>query len=141
MQSEAELNEISRKVIGAAIDVHRALGPGLLESSYQACLAYEMAQRGLRFRQQVELPLIYKEVHLDCGYRLDFVVEDSVVVELKAIDDLLPVHEAQLISYLKLGHYHLGLLLNFNVKVLKNGIRRFVNELNYSAASAGSAVK
>jgi GxxExxY protein len=136
MKSEAELNEITRKIIGAAIEVHRALGPGLLESSYQACLAYELAQRDLKFRQQVELPLIYKEVHLDCGYRLDLVVEDAVVVELKAIDGLLPVHEAQLISYLKLGDYRLGLLINFNVKILKKSVRRFVNELMTSAVSA-----
>ncbi len=141
MKSEAELNEITRQIIGAAIEVHRALGPGLLESSYQACLAYELAQRGLSFRQQVELPLAYKEVKLDCGYRLDLLVEEAVVVELKAIEGLTSVHEAQVISYLKLGKYRVGLLINFNVKVLKNGVRRFVNELKTSAVSAGSAVK
>ena len=140
MKSEKELNDITEKIIGAAIEVHRALGPGLLESAYESCLAYEMLQRGLQFEQQRPLPVIYKEVRLDCGYRLDFLVESAVVVELKAIDALAPIHQAQVISYLKLGGFHLGLLLNFNVRVLKDGIRRIANDLHPSAVSAVSAV-
>ena len=141
MRAEAELNEITEKIIGAAIEVHRALGPGLLESAYESCLAFELLQRGLHFEQQKPLPIIYKQVRLDCGYRLDFVVEESVVIELKAIDSLAPVHQAQVISYLKLGRYPLGLLLNFNVKVLKDGIRRIAGDSKFSVVSVGSVVK
>ena len=121
------LNAITHEIIGGAIDVHRALGPGLLESAYEACLAFELTERGLEVAQQAPLPVVYKDVRLDCGYRLDLLVEDAVVVELKAVSKILPIHEAQLLSYLKLSGCKVGLLINFNVKVLKNGIRRMVN--------------
>jgi len=120
-------NEITQKIIGAAMKVHRALGPGLLESAYAACLAYELGQEGLQFEQQKPLPLIYREVKLDCGYRLDLLVEGRVVVEIKAIDALLPLHTAQLLSYLRLSGCKVGLLINFNVKMLKDGVRRVVD--------------
>ncbi len=113
-------------VIGLAIEVHRVLGPGLLESAYEECLCYEFAQNGIAFRRQVPLPVTYKEVRLDCGYRMDVVVEESAVVELKTVERILPVHEAQLITYLKLSGLRRGLLLNFNSAVLKDGIRRIV---------------
>ncbi len=125
--TEVELNEISGWVIGAAIAVHRELGPGLLESAYEACLMYELQQRGLRVEQQVYQPVIYKGLKLDCGYRLDLVVEDQVIVELKAVSAILPIHEAQLLTYLKLRKLRLGLLINFNVPLLKNGIKRLLN--------------
>ena len=121
------MNQISEEVIGAAIDVHRAIGPGLLESAYEACLAFELVERGLMVEQQKAMPVKYREVSLDVGYRLDMLVEGTVVVEIKAVSRLEPVHEAQLLSYLKLSGCRLGLLINFNVKVLKNGIRRLVN--------------
>jgi GxxExxY protein len=117
---------LSREIISAAIEVHRALGPGLLESAYQACLSRELELHRLLFRQQVELPVVYKDVKLDCGYRIDFIVEERVVVELKAVEGLLPVHQAQLLTYLRLSGMRIGLLINFNVPVLKDGIRRRV---------------
>lgn len=140
MDSE-DLNRITESVIGAAIEVHRALGPGLLESAYEACLSFELTQRGLKVEQQKPLPVIYRGVKLDCGYRLDLVVEDAVIVEIKAVDRLAPIHEAQLLSYLRLSGYKVGLLLNFNVRVLKYGIRRLVNNFPDSAFSVPSAVK
>ena len=109
-----------------AIEVHRALGPGLLESAYEECLAHEMKLRGLNFERQVPLPVSYKGVKLDCGYRLDFLVEISVVLELKAVEVVQPIQEAQLLTYLKLGGWKLGLLMNFNVSVLKDGICRMI---------------
>ncbi|HEC36572.1 MAG TPA: GxxExxY protein, partial [Anaerolineae bacterium] len=112
----------------AAIEVHRALGPGLLESAYEACLTFELAQRGLQVERQRPLPVVYQEVKLDCGYRLDLLVEEAVIVEVKAVDRLMPIHQAQLLSYLKLSGCKVGLLINFNVKVLKDGIRRMVND-------------
>ncbi len=118
--------ELTEKIIGAAIEVHRALGPGLLESAYQACLARELTLRGLLFEKEKPLPVIYKDVQLDCGYRLDFVVAQKVILELKAVETLLPVHEAQLLTYLKLTGCRVGLLINFNVPVLIDGIRRRV---------------
>ena len=121
------LNEITEAIIGAAIEVHRVLGPGLLESAYEACLAFELAQRGLRVEQQKPLPVVYREVKLDAGYRLDLVVEDTVIVEIKAVDRLERIHEAQLLSYLRLSGYRIGLLINFNVTLLKNGLKRIVN--------------
>ena len=127
------LNQLTDRIIGAAIDVHRALGPGLLESAYEACFAFEMAQRGLRFEQQKPLPVVYRDVRLDCGYRLDFLVEDVVIVELKAVDSLSPIHVAQLLSYLKLSGHTVGLLINFNTTVLKKGIRRLVNNFTEEA--------
>jgi GxxExxY protein len=141
MANGSELNAITEKIVGAAMEVHRALGPGLLESAYEACLAFELRERSLGVETQVSLPVIYKGVKLDCGYRLDLIVEGVVVVEVKAVEKLNSVHDAQLISYLKLGNWHVGLLLNFHSLVLKNGIRRLVNAFPDSATSAFSAVK
>jgi GxxExxY protein len=118
--------ELSGQIIGAAIEVHRALGPGLLESAYQVCLAHELSLRGIPFEREKALPIEYKGVRLDCGYRLDFVVSGKVVVEIKAVDALHPVHEAQLLTYLKLTNCKVGLLINFNVRVLKDGVKRMV---------------
>ena len=123
------LNEITEQIIGAALAVHRALGPGLLESAYEACLVHELAERGLTVERQKTLPVVYRGVHVDCGYRIDLLVEELVVVELKAVTKLDPIHEAQLLSYLKLSGCHVGLLINFNVQMLKQGIRRMVNGL------------
>ena len=131
------MRELTANIIGAAIEVHTALGPGLLESTYEECMAREMQLRELRFERQVPLPVAYKGVKLDCGYRLDFVVDRAVVVELKAVDTLRPIHEAQLLTYLRLGGWTVGLLINFNVPVLKHGIRRVV--LNHRDVSASSA--
>jgi GxxExxY protein len=122
-----ELNEISEKIIGAAIQVHRTLGPGLLESTYEACLKYELEKRGLKIQSQVGLPVIYDGMKIDLGYRLDILVEDAVIIELKAVTTIIPLHEAQLLSYLKLSGKHLGLLINFNVTLLKDGITRRIN--------------
>ncbi|MFI5173924.1 MAG: GxxExxY protein [Terriglobia bacterium] len=119
-------NEITHEIIGAALEVHRALGPGLLESAYEECLSYELNLRKIPFVRQHPLPLAYKGKRLDCGYRLDMVVLDSVVVEIKAVESILPIHEAQLLSYLKIGGWKIGLLLNFNVAIFKDGIRRRV---------------
>jgi len=129
LKEEERFNQITEQIIGAAIEVHRALGPGLLESAYEACLAFELVQRGLKVERQKPLPLVYKQVELDCGYRLDLFVEESVIVEVKAVDQSAPIHQAQLLSYLKLSDCKVGLLINFNVKLLKNGIRRVVNNL------------
>lgn len=118
------LNQITEKIIGCAIEVHRGLGPGLLESAYEECLCFELMQISMKFERQVPLPVVYKGVKLDCGYRMDLVVENLVIVEIKAIANILPVHEAQVLSYLKLNNKPLGLLLNFHVSVLKNGITR-----------------
>ena len=125
----AVFNDCSNDIIGAAVAVHRALGPGLLESTYEACLVYELVQRGLKVEQQKALPVRYRGVYLDCGYRIDLLVEDSVIVELKAVEKLEPIHEAQLLSYLKLSGVKVGLLINFNVEVLKNGLKRRVLDL------------
>ena len=122
--TEAQRNALTDMVIGAAIEIHRALGPGLLESAYETCLCHEFGQRRIHFQRQLELPVVYKNISLDCGYRIDVVVEKQLVLELKAVEKLLPVHEAQLLTYLKLTGLHTGLLLNFNVPMLKNGIRR-----------------
>ena len=123
------LNELTEAIIGSAMEAHRALGPGLLESTYEMCLCRELSIHGLRFERQVPIAVEYKGVKLDCGYRADVVVEDSVLVEIKAIDSLLSIHEAQLLSYLKLGGWKIGLLINFNVELLKHGLRRRVLEL------------
>ena len=123
-KSIAEINQITQRVIGAAIEVHRQLGPGLLESSYRECLCRELLLRGIPFEREKPLPLEYKGIHLGCGYRVDLLVDQSVVVEIKAIEALAPIHEAQLLTYLRIGGWRLGLLINFNVAVLKNGIRR-----------------
>jgi len=118
--------EITEKVLGAAIEVHKHLGPGLLESTYEACLCHEFAIRGLSFQQQVQLPLEYKGLRLDAAFRLDLVVEGKIIIELKSQESLLPVHEAQLMTYLKLTGMRVGLLLNFNVPIMKDGIIRRV---------------
>ncbi|MEX2218153.1 MAG: GxxExxY protein [Phycisphaerales bacterium] len=118
--------KLTEAIIGAAIDVHRELGPGLLESAYDACLAHELTNRGIAFERQVVLPLVYKGQRVDCGYRLDFLVQDEVVIETKACDQLAPIHEAQLLTYLRLSRKRVGLLINFNERVLKSGIRRRV---------------
>lgn len=140
MNDKDRLDLITRRIIGAAIEVHRRLGPGLLESAYEACLAYELRNLGFKVEQQKPLPIQYKDVRLDCGYRLDIVVDDSVVVEIKSVEHLAPIHDAQLLSYLRLSRQKVGLLINFNVRILKNGLRRIVNEFPDSAISAGSAV-
>ncbi len=128
MTEKQTYDTLTGRIIGAGIRVHQALGPGLLESAYEACTtAWELVQEGLKVETQKPLPLIYKSVHLDCGYRLDMLVEGIVIVEFKAVEMILPIHEAQLMSYLKLSGCKVGLILNFNVKVLKDGIKRFVN--------------
>ena len=124
-----KLSAITEEIIGAAIAVHRALGPGLLESAYEACLAYELAERGMAVERQKGLPVSYRGVTVDCGYRIDLLVEGLVVVELKVVKRLEAIHEAQLLSYLKLSGCRVGLLTNFNVRMLKEGIRRMVNSL------------
>lgn len=121
-----KINEVSNRIIGAAVEVHRALGPGLLESTYEESLAKEFSLRNIPFERQKTLPVEYKGARLDCGYRLDFLVADMVVVELKAIESLLPIHTAQVLTYMKLGNWQAGLLLNFNVRLLKDGIKRLV---------------
>ena len=141
MTDSHRLNSITEQIIGAAMEVRRAVGPGLLESAYEACLVFELRQRGLKIEQQKPLPVIYKDVKLDCGYRLDIVVDDLVIVEVKALEKVNSVHEAQLLSYLRLYGCHLGLLLNFHVAMLKHGIRRVVNEFPNSAISASSVIK
>jgi GxxExxY protein len=117
---------LTSKIIGAAVEVHRSLGPGLLESAYEHCLAHELTLRGIPFERQVMLPVLYKGVNVDCGFRIDLLVEREVVVEVKAVEALHPLHQAQLLTYLKLGGWRVGLLINFNTGVLKEGIRRMV---------------
>ena len=122
-------NEISNIIIGSSIEVHKQLGPGLLESAYQTCLSYELNSRSLQTIRELPMPVEYKEVKLDHGYRIDILVENKVVIEVKAVEAITPVHEAQLLTYLKLGNYKLGLILNFHVSMMKNGIKRMVNNL------------
>jgi GxxExxY protein len=131
------MRRLTEKIIGAAIEVHTALGPGLLESTYEECMAREMQLGGLEFERQVPLPVAYKGMKLDCGYRLDFLVARAVVLELKSVDAVRPIHEAQLLTYLRLGGWTVGLLMYFNVPVLKHSIKRVV--LNYQEPSAPSA--
>jgi len=119
-------NEITHEIIGAAMEVHKRLGPGLLESAYEECLSHELRLRNLRVEQQLGVPVVYKEVKLECGYRLDLLVEGRVVVELKSIVGLAPIHEAIILTYLRLSGHKIGLLINFNVTVLKDGVRRFI---------------
>lgn len=121
-----EFDRLSNQVIGCAIEVHRALGPGLLESAYEQCLAHELTLAGIPFKLQQPLPVTYKDVQLDCGYRMDVLIDDQLIVELKSTDQLTPVHQAQLLTYMKLYRAQTGLLINFNVELLKNGIKRFV---------------
>jgi len=122
-------NEISKKIIGAAIEVHKQLGPGLLESSYEICLAYELKQHGLAFQTQVALPVVYKDVKLEAGYRIDIIVENKVIIEIKAVDALADIHTAQVLTYLKLRELKLGLLINFNSLRVIDGVKRIVNNL------------
>ena len=140
MDEQDRLDQITRRIIGAAIEVHKALGPGLLESAYQACMAFELRERGLHVQEQEPLPVTYKNVHLDCGYRMDVVVESLIVVEIKAVEQLAPIHQAQLLSYLRLSGKRVGLLINFHARILKQGLKRIVNEFPDSAVSAYSAV-
>jgi GxxExxY protein len=126
--SMEELNKITEAIIGAAIEVHKHLGPGLLESAYRECLRYELLQRGYAALQEVPLPLIYKGLKLNCGYRPDLLVNDAVIVEVKSVSDLAPIHDAQLLSYLKISGGKIGLLFNFNVRILtRGGIKRLAN--------------
>src|SRR6184192_4115633 len=133
----AELNQITRAIIGAAIEVHRQLGPGLLESSYRECLCRELVLRAIPFEREKPLPLEYKGIHLGCGYRLDLLVAGAVVVEIKSVEALAPIHDAQLLTYLRIGGWRVGLLINFNVAVLKTGIHRRI--LGYELTQAASA--
>lgn len=120
-------NEIATKVIGLAIEVHRALGPGLLENAYEECLFYKINNSGLRAEKQKPMPLVYEGVRLECGYRIDIVVENKLVIEVKSVDAVHPIHLAQTLTYLRLGDYRLALLINFNVEMLRDGIRRVIN--------------
>lgn len=124
-----DINKTTESVIGAAIEVHRHLGPGLLESAYEECLCEELLLRKIPFKRQVVLPVTYKDKKLDIGYRIDLLVNDEVVVELKTVESVLPIHEAQTLTYMRLGNWQVGLILNFNVTVLKNGIKRLVHKL------------
>ena len=123
---DKETNELAYKVIGCAYKVHRSLGPGLLESVYEACLCYELDKENLKYEKQKELPVIYDEKKIDCGYRLDILVESKVIIELKSVEKLLPIHTAQVMTYLRLSKVHLGLLINFKEINLQSGIRRYV---------------
>jgi GxxExxY protein len=128
-KTETREDLLSNEIIGAAIEVHRHLGPGLLESAYEECICQELGERGVRFERQKSLPVTYKGTNLDCGYRLDLVVDGLVILELKAVDRLEPIHTAQLLTYLKLSELKLGLLVNFNVQFLRTGVKRIVNNL------------
>ena len=120
-----EINKITEKIIGCAIEVHKCLGPGLLESAYEECLAFELNNAGLTVKRQSPVPVIYKEIKLDCGYRIDILVENTVLIELKTVDAFNPVHEAQILTYMKFSEKRIGLLINFNVTLLKNGLKRY----------------
>lgn len=122
-------NELSNKIVGSAIEVHRELGPGLLESTYEECLCHELSLNQIPFERQATLPVVYKGVRLDCGYRVDIIVDKKVILELKSVAEIQPIHRAQLLTYLKLSGLKLGMLLNFNVLLMKDGINRFVNNL------------
>jgi GxxExxY protein len=124
-----DVNKTTEVIIGAAIEVHRLLGPGLLESTYEECLSEELLLRKIPFKRQIALPVVYKTKKLDIGYRIDLLVNDEVVVELKTVESILPIHEAQTLTYMKLGGWKVGLILNFNVTILKNGIKRLVYKL------------
>ena len=124
-------NDLSTIIIGCALDIHKELGPGLLESAYQECLFYELQNKGLKVVKEKAMPLMYKDVHINCGYRVDLLVEDKVVVELKSVDELNDIHLAQTLTYLKMGDFKLGLLINFNVSLLKSGVKRIINGVIY----------
>jgi len=121
-----EFDKLSNRVIGCALEVHRHLGPGLLESTYEQCLAHELKMSGIPFKLQYPLPVEYKGIKLDCGYRIDMLIDDAIIVELKSLDKILPIHQAQLLTYMKLSSISIGLLINFNVKLIKTGIKRMV---------------
>ncbi len=127
-QSFTELNLLSQHVLDTAFLVHTALGPGLLESAYEHCLCYELDKHNVQVRRQVQLPVVYGEIEIDAGYQIDMLVENRIIVEIKAVDRLLPIHEAQLLTYLKLANKQIGLLINFNVRSLKNGIKRMIHD-------------
>ena len=132
--TETQRDPLTNAITGAAIEVHRTLGAGLLESAYEECLCFELSSVGLKFRRQVPVPVRYKTVNLDCGYVLDLLVEDCIIIELKTVEKLLPIHEMQLLTYLRLTGRHVGLLMNFRERTLKSGLRRIVN--NFSDPSA-----
>ncbi|PKB78194.1 MAG: GxxExxY protein [SAR202 cluster bacterium Io17-Chloro-G9] len=138
MTDRTQVDQLTDIIIGSAIEVHRALGPGLSESAYESCLVFELRERGLKVEQQEPLPVVYRQVKLDCGYRLDLLVEETVIVEVKAVDRLAPFHQAQILSYLKLSGLAVGPLINFNVRLLKQGVRRVVNGLPESPRSLRS---
>jgi GxxExxY protein len=122
-----DVNELANRIIGLAIKVHKSLGPGLLESSYKECLYYEIVKNGLIVEKEKPMPLIYEEIKLDCGYRIDLLIENKLILEIKSVAELSDIHLAQTLTYLRLGQYKLGLLINFNVKLLKDGIKRVIN--------------
>jgi len=122
-----DLNDLSYKIIGCAIEVHKILGPGLLESAYQKCLIFELEKGGLLVKKEVSLPIVYKEIELEQGYRIDLLINNKIVIELKTVESFTDVHTAQVLTYLKLGKFPLGLLINFHSKILKNNIKRFIN--------------
>ena len=146
-KNDIDINKITESIIGAAIEVHRHLGPGLLEAAYEECLCRELSLRGVPFKRQVPLPVIYKGMSLDCSYRLDLLVDERVVVEIKAIEALLPIHDDQLLTYLKLGGWKIGLLINFNVPLLKDGIHRLAygleenTQIKYSKPPMKTSIK
>ncbi len=121
-----DFDDLSNKVIGLALEVHKNLGPGLLENAYKQCLAYELSKAGINFKIEIEVPIKYKEINISCGYRIDLLIENKLIIELKSIEKLDTIHEAQILTYLKLSNIKIGLLINFNEKLLKDGIRRFV---------------
>lgn len=121
------LNELSYQIIGTAIDIHKSVGPGLLESTYENALAYDLREKGFKVLQQLPMPFVYKEVKMDVGYRIDLLVEDTIIIEIKSVENLAPVHYSQLLTYLRLSNKKLGFLMNFNTKVLKSGIHRIAN--------------
>ena len=125
MLTQKKPDQLSCKIIGCAIEVHKILGPGLLESAYEECLSFELLQSGLRIERQLPVPIVYKDIKLDCGYRIDILVEGTVIIELKAVDDIIDIHEAQILTYLRFAGKHLGLLINFNVGLIKYGIKRY----------------
>lgn len=134
MNEAAENDPLTERIIGLAIDIHRQLGPGLLKSAYEECLAFELQQAGIAFERQISVPVVYKSIRLDCAYRLDLKVENKLIVEIKSVERLMPIHEAQLITYLRLTGLAVGLLLNFNTNVLKNGIRRLAHSHRLTAS-------
>ena len=124
-------NELSTIIIGCALDIHKELGPGLLENAYHQCLLYKLRKEGLKVESEKPMPIVYEEVKLDCGYRIDLLVEDKVVVEIKSVDEINNIHLAQTLTYVKMGDYKLGLLINFNVNLLKSGVKRVINGVIY----------